>query len=270
MPIFLTPKNKTMAKQDSIIEIKGTIGKLTFYKSKKGGYIVKRKTSLSGERIKSDPKFVRTRENLAEFAQATRAGKQIRLALAPLISNLKDGDMTTRLSRTCFRILQTDTINGRGQRKVEKGDFNLLKNFEFNITSPLSATIAAHYTPTINRATGAMSILVPPFVPDKLVKLPIGATHFQLTAAALSLDLVTGSYEVSDQRSAILPWNELETSAINLNLTVAAASSNPLFLGYGIEFYQEMNGIKYLLKNGAFTALSFVKVDIAPPAPPEL
>jgi hypothetical protein len=33
------------------------------------------------------------------------------------------------------------------------------------------------------------------------------------------------------------------------------------FLALGIEFYQEVNGQMYPLKNGAFNALSLVKVD---------
>jgi len=48
---------------------------------------------------------------------------------------------------------------------------------------------------------------------------------------------------------------------INLANAVTAASTHPLFLALGIEFYQEVNGQMYPLKNGAFNALALVKVD---------
>jgi hypothetical protein len=33
-----------------------------------------------------------------------------------------------------------------------------------------------------------------------------------------------------------------------------------LFLVLGVEFYQDVNGVKYPLKNGAFNALNITKV----------
>ena len=48
---------------------------------------------------------------------------------------------------------------------------------------------------------------------------------------------------------------------INLANAVTPASTHPLFLVLGIEFYQEVNGQMYPLKNGAFNALALVKVN---------
>jgi hypothetical protein len=42
---------------------------------------------------------------------------------------------------------------------------------------------------------------------------------------------------------------------------VTAASTKPLFLALGVEFYQEVNGQMYPLKNGAYNPLALVKVD---------
>lgn len=42
---------------------------------------------------------------------------------------------------------------------------------------------------------------------------------------------------------------------------VTAASTKPLFLALGVEFYQQINGTMYPLKNGAFNPLSVAKVD---------
>ncbi|WP_197428779.1 hypothetical protein [Phnomibacter ginsenosidimutans] len=50
------------------------------------------------------------------------------------------------------------------------------------------------------------------------------------------------------------------TTALTLSNTVTAASTKPLFLVLGIEFYQEVNGSMYSLKNGTYNALALVKV----------
>ena len=63
------------------------------------------------------------------------------------------------------------------------------------------------------------------------------------------------------QSTAVLPWDTNATAVIDLENTVTAASTHPLFLALGIEFYQEVNGQMYPLKNGSFNALALVKVD---------
>jgi hypothetical protein len=42
---------------------------------------------------------------------------------------------------------------------------------------------------------------------------------------------------------------------------VTANSTHPLFLLLCIQFFQEVNGVQYPLKNGAFNALNIVKVE---------
>jgi len=53
-----------MAQQKGILPVKGTLGNLTFYKSK-DGYLIREKGGLDAKRIASDPAFQRTRENNA-------------------------------------------------------------------------------------------------------------------------------------------------------------------------------------------------------------
>ena len=71
-----------MAKQNGLVKLLGTVGDMTYYKSK-DGYMAKEKTVISAERIASDPKFNRTRENNAEFGNACTSGKTLRHSLTP-------------------------------------------------------------------------------------------------------------------------------------------------------------------------------------------
>jgi hypothetical protein len=58
----------------------------------------------------------------------------------------------------------------------------------------------------------------------------------------------------------MLPIGSDLSSAVNAAFNTEANSTHPLFLLLGISFYQQVNGKNYSLKNGAFNALSIVKV----------
>ena len=62
------------------------------------------------------------------------------------------------------------------------------------------------------------------------------------------------------QESAVLPLDSAQMAALTLVNEVTANSTHPLFLVLGIEFYQNVNGVDYPLKNGTFNALSLVQV----------
>ena len=55
--------------------------------------------------------------------------------------------------------------------------------------------------------------------------------------------------------------NAVATAAVNHINNVTPASTKPLFLALGIEFFQQVNGQMYSLKNGAFNPLALVAVD---------
>ena len=86
-----------MARQRSIIKLDGTIGGITFYKSK-DGYLAREKGGIPAERIRTDPAFQRTRENGAEFGRAGKAGKVLRNSIRQLLQNVNDSRMVSRLT----------------------------------------------------------------------------------------------------------------------------------------------------------------------------
>jgi hypothetical protein len=248
-----------MAQQKGIIPLKGTIGNITFYKSK-DGFMAREKTSLDGKRIATDAAFQRTRENGAEFGRAGKAGKVLRTALRSLLQNVSDGRMIARLTKEMMRVIKADAVNPRGMRNVIDGEAELLQGFDFNVNSKLSTTLFAPYTAGINRVSGELSIVIDPFVPVNMVAAPSGTTHFKIVSAGLSVNFENEQYDVETTSTATLPWNGSNTAAISLVNHVPTNSTHPLFLSLGIEFYQEVNGTMYPLKNGAFNALSLVQV----------
>lgn len=249
-----------MARQKGIIKLDGTIGGITFYKSTLDGYLAREKGGVSADKIANDPAFQRTRENGEEFGRAGKAGKILRNAIRAMLQNASDSRMVSRLTQKMVEVIQEDITNPRGQRNVIDGEAELLEGFEFNISGKLGTTLYAPYTSTIDRIAGTLTVGVPSFVPINMVAAPGGTTHFKVVSAGAEVDFENESFIMETQASAILPWDATATAVLNLSNAVTANSTHPLFLALGIEFYQEVNGQMYPLKNGAFNPLSLVKV----------
>jgi len=248
-----------MAKQSGIIKLEGTIGDITFYKSK-DGLLAKQKGGIEGSRIKSDAAFQRTRENGAEFGRAGSAGKVLRLAFRNFLQNASDSRMVSRLTKDMLAVVKADATSVRGQRNVLDGELEMLSGFDFNIDGKLSSTIFAPYMSEIDRATGELNINIPSFSPLKDIAAPDGATHLRFVSGGASIDFETGTFELFATQSANIQIVEAPVNAVNLLNQLAANSTHPLFLVLGIEFFQEVNGVSYSLKNGKNNALAIVKV----------
>ena len=249
-----------MARQKGIIKLDGTIGGITFYKSQ-DGYLAREKGGVSADKIANDPNFQRTRENGEEFGRAGKAGKLLRNAIRAMLQNASDSRMVSRLTAEMVKVIQEDVTNPRGLRNVIDGEAELLEGFEFNISGKLGTTLYAPFTATIDRVAGTLTANIPAFVPLNLLAAPGGSTHFKIVSAGAEIDFENETFVMDAQATAVLPWDATATAAINLINTVTANSTHPLFLALGIEFYQEVNGQMYTLKNGAYNALALVKVN---------
>lgn len=249
-----------MARQKGILKLEGTIGDITFYKSQ-DGFLARGKGGVDGNRIANDAAFQRTRENGSEFGTAGKAGKVLRNSLRVLLQNASDNRMVSRLTQKMVEVIQADATSTRGQRNVIDGEAELLEGFEFNINGKLNNTFFAPYTANIDRVLGTLNVSIPSFVPLNMIAAPGGTTHYKIITSGVEVDFENESFVSDTKASTILPWDDAATTALGLNNLVTAASTKPLFLAVGVEFFQDVNGTKYPLKNGAFNALALVKVD---------
>lgn len=247
-----------MARQSGLIKIKGTLDNVSFYKTK-DGHLARMKTSVDADRIATDPAFERTRENNKEFGTSASAGKLMRDALRPMALNAADGRVVSRLTKVMTAIKNLDATSARGERNVGEGisDPNAvlkLKGFEFNKEALLSAIL---YKPmTVNTGTG--EIVITDLIPQMDVVWPQGATHVQFTSGFAGIDFVNGDKDLQQSASVNLPIDGTQTT---VTLTPASAPSvvgTNLYL-LKIEFFQEVNGVQYTLKNGAYNALRVVE-----------
>lgn len=248
-----------MARQKGIIKLKGTIGDITFYKTQ-DGHLAREKGGIDASRIASDPAFQRTRENGSEFGRAGKAGKILRTSLRALLINSADGRMVSRLTQKMVKVIQADTTSVRGLRNVIDGEAELLQGFEFNIRGKLGTSLFAPFVGTIDRVAGTITVAIAPFIPANMIAAPSGTTHFKIISAGSEVDFEAETFVEAHTETAILPWDNTLTVAISQENAVTAASTKPLFLALGVEFYQEVNGQMYPLKNGAFNPLALVTV----------
>src|SRR5690606_9481760 len=122
-------------------------------------------------------------------------------------------------------------------------------------------SLYAPFTTNIDRVAGELTVDLVPFVPANMIAAPTGTTHFKIISAGAEVDFEEETYVVSNSETAILPWNAAPTVAISQVNAVTAASTKPLFLAMGLEFYQEVNGQMYPFKNGVFNPLALVEVN---------
>ena len=250
-------------KQIGVIKFDGTNGDLTFYKGRKGGYRIKSKSAIPASRIANDPTFVRTRENNGLFSRAAKAGKLLRHAIPTLLSEAKDGQASSRVMKVMSAIIRTDTVNPRPDRNVASGDLTLLQDFEFNSNAPLDTVLQTDNTVTVDRTLGTIQVTVPAFVPEKVLASPTGATHYMIVSAGLEINFATNAVIAKQQNaSAYLPIDSVPSAILTQTATITSGTTLPLFMVLGVQFFQEVNGIKYPLNNAAKNGLGIVKVSV--------
>jgi hypothetical protein len=249
-----------MAKVGGIIRLEGTLDNLTFYKSK-DGYLARTKGGVSKERIQNDPAFVRTRENGTEFAESASTGKMLRVGVRNLLMNASDARVTSRLTQAMSKIKNIDTTSARGERKVAIGLADdagkmVLKGFNFNNKALLGSVLFAPYT--LDTATGEIDLAT--LVTANDISYASGATHVSLQSAFLNIDFSSGISEIQYSPKVNLPIDNTSTSATLTPVSVPAGTGNKMYF-LMLEFFQEINGVQYSLKNGAYNVLAIVGVD---------
>ncbi len=249
-----------MAEQSGIIKLNGTIGGITFYKSA-DGYLAREKGGVSAQRIASDPAFQRTRENNAEFSTAGQAGKLLRNSIQVLLQNAKDKRCVGRLTRALLGVIKTDSVNERGERQVQDGNMQLINDFEFNQNGKLGATFFTPFASSLDRITGELSLEIEAYQAAVRIAAPGGTTHYRLSFGGAELDFENKTFNFAMEQTAILPYDTSEQAERTLTVGLPADSVLPIIGVLGIDFFQEVNGEMYPLKNGAFNALAVNVVD---------
>ena len=247
-----------MPKQIGNMPALGAMNNMSYYKSK-DGIMVKMKSVISKDKFKTKSFEITHRNNL-EFGLAGKAGKTLRNAVQKIILNSKDSRLPSRLTTLLLQIAKTDTTSKHGERNAGKGQLEKLDRFNFNADADMVSAFPVNYTWNIDRVSGDLTLDIPTFNPLKDLPVAEGATHFRLVSAGSEVDFETDSFDTK-----IFESNELSLTdpagPFNVIHKLTPASTKPLFLFLGIQYYQDINGAKALIQSNSANGLTIVKVD---------
>ncbi len=240
-----------MAKNTGVIQLQGNLGNLNFAK---GGQVRQKPASRTVT-------AVRTLENNSEFKTQSKGTSLLGEAFRSCIANAKSGDWHNRLAKTTREVMKLDLTNPRGQRGIIDDETSLYEGYDFNGNAPLGRVLYAQITTTLDRATGNCQVIVPALTPGVSVAAPQGATHFKYISCSAEIDFETETIKSAEAASSFVPLNNTPQTAVMLDVNQTANAAKPIFVGFGLEFYQEVNGQKYILQNGQYNPFQIVKVD---------
>jgi hypothetical protein len=223
--------------------------------------MAKKKTAIvNRRRVLTDPVFETTRQNNAEFARACTANRLLRHAFRLAMSKKSDRYVSGRLTKTMFNILQSDSVNGRGERRVTKGVLGILEGFNFNGDTSLQNVLRAPYDITIDKTVMQATIQFPSFFAKAMIEPTSNANAFMLTGIAASLNLEEETWPVDPVETDILDIFRHPRKTLELQIPVHEhKSTHVIIVALGIEFFHEVRG-RYQPVDKKHNALAVVKV----------
>ncbi len=258
-----------MAKQKGHIKYVGTLGDVRHFKIKGNkGFFAGLVGGPTGEQVKTAASFIRTRENMSEFAACAMAGKSIRVGLSQLMKQMSDSQFTGRLTAIMKKINIEDGSEARGQRAVLVSQQpQYLKGLDFNRNIAFTGIVNIPFTLSASVDRNETNLNIPAFNPLNSLNIPAGATHLRfINALSVISDFVynsaTGAYEPAEpelnEMSSIAYSDYIPVDQPASDLDISAAlpdaptvSPNVAVLGcVGVEFFQQVGSNYYLFNAG--------------------
>lgn len=249
-----------MAKQKGPIKIEGTLGDISFYKQN-GKHFVRNKGGVSADRIKKDPRFARTRENLAEFGAANKGAKLIRKGVRLGMQKVRDPRLNNRLMPLVMKVLQADTTHVRGERTIASGDLSLLENFQFSNKVNFDSIYFLSPLVAVDKTAGTVTIDWPDYTTEIDLVTQVDATHFRLFSLVATIDFDEGSAIGTIVSSAEISQVSALQSGFTDTHTIEAGTNAPVFVLLGVEYLQELNGVYYPLRNGSLNPMEIYHIE---------
>lgn len=232
-----------MAKQMGHHPLKGTLDDLTFYYHPDDGYLVRKKSSMTKEKLLANPAYNYFVDCGKEFTEATYAGHLLRKSLRRILFPLADGKLSSRMIRALLEIIQSDTGNIGGERKPGKGNLLTLLGFEFNSKQALEDQFKGDYFTTRNKATNELYISIPAFPVAGKIVAPEYASHFQFVAGRALINFDEGRYTSRVGETISLPLDQPFTENLHFILPVEPLEGGIDVLVFGIKFSGKLENI---------------------------
>jgi len=120
----------------------------------------------TGDQIKNDAAFKRTRENMNEFGGCANAGRSVRVGLNMLMKQMSDPQLTGRLTGIMKKINLEDQSEARGYRAILiTTQSQYLKGLNFNRNISFDSVFYAPLTLTNTVERDSSTVEVAEFKP---------------------------------------------------------------------------------------------------------
>lgn len=236
-----------MATQKGINPLVGTLEGVNYYIRK--GKAVARKAGggFTGKAIKTKPSMVRVRENNFEFGHCSKVKKGFRIALTPFLKYYTDGTLHGRMMQLFQEIKELDSSSIRGSRTIGLGILTaagkeVFRNFVYNPLCKVSevAPMKGNY----NVETGIFTVND---FDINLVRFPKNATHLELQYGVLGVDFETITFSLCLATPLVLEKG-VAMGGFEFVPVILPEIGWERFAFVGVTFYQEVNGVRYILK----------------------
>lgn len=221
----------------------------------------KKRTPLTRKRVLTDPVFELTRQNNTEFSRAGTANRVLHHAFIPGLRNTAHRYVSGRLTKIMFKILQSDQVNGRGERRVPLGVLSIMEGFNFNRDTSLQDVFRTHYSAVLDRDSMVVTISIPSLISQAMIDTASGANAFMLTAMAASLHFEKECFPVEPVRTDLLDISLDLYENLQLRIPVIEHQpDNKIVVALGIEFFHRLQGTTIEPVAKVHNALAVIKV----------
>lgn len=232
-----------------------------FIKTNEGFQVKTASYKTPKQKMLADPRFATTLQRADEFVTVMKSSKTLRNAVNKLLPFVKDERTHSRVCKELYNVLKTDLKNDMPNRTIHHGSTELLRHFEFSNQCSLFNIFFAPYQVKTDREEGTLTLDIPPFQPQVMLRQVSSATHFKLLSAGSEIDFINHQFNTE--------YHETKELLINFKLTdpivhvhhIPRNSSLPLFLFLSIRYYNLINGEYHLLMNRKLNPLTIIGLD---------
>lgn len=210
--------------------------------------IIRTKGGPTREQALKSERYVRTRENTAEFTSTGMIVRAIRFSLLH-VKHLSDYNFTSQLTSICSKIQKEDKTGDRGQRSIFLSQNRyMLESFTLHKQHPFQSIVPGPLSCTFNRETKSAVIKLPRLTPGINLRLP---WKHPLYRFSMSMGLVPDTvyedgqyndhFEERDYTGFDTAWHvvtapfQSQTVELKLDLTHTIKDSQTLVFAIGVE-----------------------------------
>lgn len=221
-----------MAKVIAPFKIQGTLDDLNFYIASDENLVREKAHSrMTKEQFANNPKYDRIRQHSSEFGRCALKSRTFRLLAKQFFDKAKEVSFAGRVNKLLFEILQEDTSNPIGERKIESGLqipelHDILLHFEANRLRPLHKVTKKKITFDWNQ--NKCNLLA--INPEKDIFWPEpDANQLHLQIAIANWDCTKDQFENHYSNEIILEKTNTKT---NLDFKIEPLQTKDLWIAY--------------------------------------